>query len=106
MIFANSGVPRFANEGFFSYFPPAIPPLMQCDAFMCKKIHRVDLVVGHIFLFLGAFWLGDGSNGDSPQLDATKYAIGVAWVFTILYKIYIHTKYQFKAKSVPEKKTN
>ena len=94
MIFASSGIPRFANEGFFAYFPPAIPPLLQCDPFMCKKIHRVDLVVGHIFLFLGILWLGDGSNEHSPQRLVTKLAVGMAWIFTILYKIYIHTKYQ------------
>jgi hypothetical protein len=104
MIFANSGVPRFANEGFFAYFPPAMPPVRQCDPFMCKKIHRVDLVVGHIFLLLGTFWLGNGSNDAiSPQLCVTKLSATIAWVFTISYKIYIHTKYQFMAGSVEKK---
>ena len=95
MIFASSGIPRFSNEVFFAYFPPAIPPVLQCNPFMCKKSHRVDLVVGHIFLFLGTLRLGDVSNEhDRFQRLVTKLAVGMAWIFTILYKIYIHTKYQ------------
>ena len=107
MILASSGVPHLAAKGLLSRFPPSVPPFLQCDAFMCKKIHRVDLVFGHIFLFLGAFWLGDGSNHRSPQILATKGTAILAWVFSISYKIYIHTNYKTHNKfTTAEKKSN
>ena len=97
MIFAKCGVPQHIKKWFFTYFSPATKtPIRQCDPFICLYIHRVDLVLGHILLFLGAFWLGDGSNRKSPQLIVTKLTIATGWIFTILCKIYIHTKYKKK----------
>lgn len=111
MIFASSGVPRIANKGFLSVFPPTIKPVQLCEPEMCKKIHRADLVIGHFFLFFGAFWLGDGSDVEtSPQLSVTKACAAIAWMFSIGFKLYIHREYgnfqapYFEGKEAEKKK--
>jgi len=109
MIVASSGVPHLGKAKKFQIFPPQIPAFFQCDPKKCIDIHKIDLVIGHFLLTVGAFWLGDGSNKDSPQNLVTKLTVGVAWIFSLVYKGYIHSQHCFEAPYWKEKaleKTN
>mmetsp|Transcript_1991 Transcript_1991/g.2900 ORF Transcript_1991/g.2900 Transcript_1991/m.2900 type:complete len:565 (-) Transcript_1991:138-1832(-) len=89
MIVASSGVPFVGKGPAFQKFPPAISALSQCDPVNCVALHKKDLVIGHILLFAGAFYLGDGSDG-GPQGLVTKGMTLVVWIFTIVSKVKLH----------------
>lgn len=96
MIVASSGVPQIGKGPAFQVFPPEIPTLLQCDPRTCIDIHKKDLVLGHAFLFVGAFYLSDGSNTDSPERQVTKAVVGIAWAFSLISKLMIHSQHRLQ----------
>jgi hypothetical protein len=96
MIVASSGVPQIGKGPAFQVFPPEIPTLLQCDPRTCIDIHKKDLVLGHVFLFVGAFYLSDGSNTDSPERQVTKAVVGIAWAFSLISKLMIHSQHRLQ----------
>ena len=89
MIIASSGVPTIGKGPSFQKFPPKLPALFQCDPIRCVSLHKKYLVIGHLFLFLGAFFLDDGSEG-GPQGLVTKGIVLASWIFTFVSKAKIH----------------
>jgi len=90
MIIASSGVPPL-GKGAFWQKTPELRALFQCDPKTCVILHKEDLVLGHLFLGLGAFFLGDGSKIGTEGV-VTKVTIAVAWIYTLVRKALIHTK--------------
>ena len=88
MILASSGVPPIGDGKAFRIFPPELPALLQANPHNCVPLHKVDLVIGHFLMLLGAFYL-DGTT-DSTKCMAVKAMVGGAWAYTILRKIITH----------------
>ena len=88
MIIASSGVPTPAKGPAFQKIPDT-RAFFQCDPVRCVTLHKKDLVIGHVLLFVGAFYLGDGTDG-SPEGLATKCMTGACWLYSIASKLQIH----------------
>lgn len=61
------------------------------------------MVLGAIFMFLGAFYLGDGSTA-SPENLVVKAVVGLAWAYSLGSKLMIHSQHRFEAPYNEEQK--
>ena len=54
-------------------------------------------------MFMGAFYLGDGTV-ESPENLVTKGCIGLAWAYSLISKLIIHSQHRIKAPYFEEQK--
>ena len=66
-------------------------------------VPMLDLVLGSVFMFLGSFYLGDGTDG-SPENFVTKVVIGLSWAYSLFSKLMIHSQHRFEAPYFKEHK--
>jgi hypothetical protein len=76
--------------------------LSLSHAFIIFAFHP-DLVLGALFMCLGAFYLGDGSD-ESPENLVTKVVVGLAWAFSLGSKVRIHSQHRFVSPYFEEQK--
>lgn len=95
MIIASSGLPNIGVGPAFSAFPPEIKALFQCDPKTCIALHKQDLVLGSVFMFLGSFYLGDGTI-ESPERITVKVCVAIAWAYSLVSKLIIHSQHRFE----------
>jgi len=88
MIVASSGIPPIASHTKpFSVFPPELPAFIQANPHDCIPVHKADLFIGVVLLFVGTFFL------DDTKYDmAVKAMVGVAWAFQMFMKLKVHKK--------------